>query len=91
MPWQGATVRDKIIVNYVLMPLPYHHETWLVTKLTPYFIDACYADETNCQYYPYIEYTLVNQASVLNMKDKTYDEILEYWTSTIAAQFNVPQ
>jgi hypothetical protein len=58
------------------MPLPYHHETWIVTKLAPYFIDACYADEANCHYYDYIEYTLINQNDVLASKTKTEEELI---------------
>jgi hypothetical protein len=59
-PFLSSTVREAVIRNYVFMPLPYHHEAWVVTKLAPYFIDHCIDDPANCKYEAYIDYTFKN-------------------------------
>ena len=58
------------------MPLPYHHEAWIVTKLAPYFLDACFANSAACQYEDYIAYALINQNDVLQQTDKTENELV---------------
>ena len=71
MPFLGTTVREAVYYNYVLMPLPFHHETWIPTKLYPYFVDQCYANASSCHYYDYINYTFINQNDVLKATNQT--------------------
>lgn len=53
---KNTLVSEAIRYNYVLMPLPYHHETWVAHKLVAQFVDACYSDANSCQYHDYIHY-----------------------------------
>ena len=41
MTWLTSTVKDQIKVIYTFMPLPYHHEVWIPTKMIPYHLDVC--------------------------------------------------
>jgi hypothetical protein len=48
MPFLGTTVKDAIKLTFTFFPLPYHHGSWLVTKLVPYFVDGCYSNINSC-------------------------------------------
>lgn len=85
LPFLGSTVRENIMVNYVFMPLPFHHEAWIVTKLTIYFIDECYANPATCQYEDYIIWTLANQNNVLLATTTSEDALIQMWTAKVAA------
>ena len=39
--FMNATVEEKVTFNFVVFPLPYHHNTYYVSKMIPYFIDTC--------------------------------------------------
>jgi hypothetical protein len=66
-------VRENILYNYVLLPLPFNHESWVATKLAPYFIDECYENRASCRYYDYIEYSFLIQNVLLTAVDTPED------------------
>eukprot|EP00350_Pseudokeronopsis_sp_OXSARD2_P000741 CAMPEP_0170544806 /NCGR_PEP_ID=MMETSP0211-20121228/3431_1 /TAXON_ID=311385 /ORGANISM="Pseudokeronopsis sp., Strain OXSARD2" /LENGTH=113 /DNA_ID=CAMNT_0010848547 /DNA_START=90 /DNA_END=431 /DNA_ORIENTATION=+ len=80
MDWLGATVAEKLKYNYVMLPLPYHHECWIVNKLAPYFVDNCYTTPNNCRYEEYIKVALENQDVTLMATDKSENELTVLWT-----------
>jgi uncharacterized protein (DUF2235 family) len=66
------------------MPLPYHHEAWVATKLLPFFIDGCLNSTATCQYYEYLNYTFTNQNDLLQATDKTENQLVDQWTNQTA-------
>lgn len=88
-PFNNSTVRDNVRVTYVVMPLPYHHEAWVASKLLPYFIDGCLANSTQCQYYEYLNYTFNYQTDLLTATDKPEIQLVDQWTNQTAAALNL--
>jgi len=41
MDFLDGTYRDAVRVRYDFFPLPYHHSSWVVTKLLPILVDKC--------------------------------------------------
>jgi hypothetical protein len=65
MPFLSSTVRDSIDLTYTYYPLPYHHTSWVVTELVPYFVDTCYAKNGKCQFVDYMNFCFANQEYAL--------------------------
>mmetsp|Transcript_17985 Transcript_17985/g.17175 ORF Transcript_17985/g.17175 Transcript_17985/m.17175 type:complete len:172 (+) Transcript_17985:219-734(+) len=90
MPFMGTTVRDAITLSTNYIPLPYHHETWTVTKLVPYFVDQCYTDGQPCQFYDYQNFCFKNQNFVLSYTG-SQDDLKLAWTQMVTDELGVDQ
>ncbi len=60
MPYLAGSVKDAIKINYSLVPLPYHHGTWIASKVMPYLIDQCIATPSQCKTKEYIQFAFAN-------------------------------
>lgn len=52
----NKTVEDVVSFNFVALPLPYHHFSFEVTKMLPYFIDMCIKTPGNCKVFDYVDF-----------------------------------
>ncbi|CDW78113.1 UNKNOWN [Stylonychia lemnae] len=91
MQFLDGTYRDAISVKYNFFPLPYHHGSWIVTKLLPILVDKCLNGTQPCKYLDYIAYTLINQNTLLDNTASTENQIIQSWTATVAKQFGLNQ
>jgi hypothetical protein len=73
----GKKVRDLVLVSYSFFPLPYHHGSWVVSKLLPYFQDLCRTDSSSCQLYiDYANYCLTNRDWILDDVNRSYNDLI---------------
>ena len=86
-PWHNSTVREEIFYSYTLLPLPYHHESWVPHKLIPMILDECYFTD-ECHYYEYINFTLTYQDLILKTVNVNENDIIDQWTQFVAMNFN---
>ena len=87
MPFLDGKVSDAIRLNYAFFPLPYHHGSWIPHKLIPYIIDKCVADNLGCKLPYYIDFSFNNQNYILSAKDKSYNQLVQDWTSMVSSAF----
>lgn len=84
MPFLGKTVKEVVKVNYVFMPLPYHHGAYAVTKLTAFMIDECIVDPASCKLLEYMDFCFDYQDEVLDAVDWSYYTYMRNWTKFTA-------
>jgi hypothetical protein len=84
MDFLGGKVREKIQYNFVFMPLPIHHEVWIVTKMIPFFVDKCYEDASTCKFEDYIIWTLANKDDVVMATTTSEDDLINMWVGKVS-------
>ena len=88
MTYLGKPVKDLVRVNYGFLPLPYHHASWIPHRLLPYIIDKCLAaNNVNCKYKEYVNYTLETRDEFLYFTNTTYDALTSWWIGKVNSKF----
>jgi hypothetical protein len=77
-------------VTYVIYPLPYHHGAWIPTKLTPYLVDTCYSNPSQCKFLDYLHYLFGIQKSILKTTNLSQNDLIKIFTTEISQALDIP-
>jgi hypothetical protein len=83
-PFLNGTVRQNVNVNYVFFPLPYHHSTWVVSKLVPLIVDNTRRNKTNYNFLSYVQQCWKSQDFILGATNQSQSQIIDVWTTQVA-------
>ena len=79
---------SAVRITYTFMPLTYHHGTWLVSKLVPYFVDQCY-QTSECRFVDYMNFCFEKQEIMLASTGKSQNELISLWVNLTAESLNI--
>ena len=72
-PWLNGTVSDYITLSFTPFPLPYHIFAFQVAQITPYLMDLCISDSTQCLMDDYRNFCYANYSNVLSQVNMSQD------------------